>query len=161
MIGLPTPVKSLENMSKHLTRAESEARAGREEITLPARRVKAPGLVKRDPAALKIWKRVVRDMEGLEILDALDADTLGIYCAKLARRDALQEIYLEAQAAYRETGEREPLKRMASLSGSLQGSERELLAYASKLGLTPESRVRLARKLAEPETDEPDGDLFA
>ena len=36
-----------------------------------------------------------------------------------------------------------------------------ILAYAGKLGLTPESRNRLAKRLAEQEEEDPDADLFA
>ena len=50
---------------------------------------------------------------------------------------------------------------MIGLSDSLQSIEREILSYASKLGLTPESRARLAKRIAEQDEDDPDGDLFA
>lgn len=159
---MPTPVKTLDNMNKHLTRAEREAREGLEGTVLPARKLKKPKLITQDKAAGRHWARILKDMNGLEILDVLDTDALAIYCAKLARRDDLQAKYLQVRAKYEEDGASATLKTMIDLSGELQSVERDLLAYASKLGLTPESRVRLARRMAEQETgDDPDRDLFA
>ena len=158
---MPTPVKSLDNMSKHLTKAEIEARSGQEAAASPARRPKKPKLIIRDKAAGKHWSRILRDMDGLEIIDILDTDALAIYCAKLARRDELQALYLDRRRQYAEEPSNAMLKTMVSLSGELQAIERDLLAYASKLGLTPESRVRLAKRMAEQNEYDPDADLFA
>ena len=57
-----------------------------------------------------------------------------------------------------------PVKTLDNMSKHLtkaEISEREILSYASKLGLTPESRARLAKRIAEHDEDDPDGDLFA
>ena len=157
---MPTPVKSLDNMTKHLTRAEIEARSGQEAV-LPSRTPKKPKLIIQDKAAGKHWSRILKAMEGLEIIDILDTDTLAIYCAKLARRDTLQAAYLKWRSLYDDDPENATLKIMIGLSSELQSIERDLLTYASKLGLTPESRVRLAKRLAEQEEYDPDADLFA
>ena len=100
-------------------------------------------------------------MEGLDIIAILDTDALAIYCAKLARRDDLQVQYLDWRERYRQDPENAKLKIMVGISDSLQSVEREILSYASKLGLTPESRARLAKRIAEQDEDDPDGDLFA
>ena len=100
-------------------------------------------------------------MQGLDILDVLDTDALAIYCAKLARRDDLQAQYLAWRDRYDEDPVNATLKVMIGLSDSLQSVERDVLSYANKLGLTPESRARLAKRLAEQDEDDPDGDLFA
>ena len=50
---------------------------------------------------------------------------------------------------------------MIKLDSEIKGSEDAILTYASKLGLTPESRNRLAKRLAEQEDEDPDADLFA
>ena len=158
---MPTPVKTLDNMSKHLTREEREAREGQEDTTLPTRKLKRPKLITQDKAAGKHWTRILKDMDGLEILDVLDTDALAIYCAKLARRDDLQAKYLQVREQYNDSPENATLRNMINLSAELQSVERDLLAYAGKLGLTPESRARLARRLAEQEAGDPDDDLFA
>ena len=158
---MPTPVKTLDNMSKHLTKAEIAEREAAEAQQLPARKLKKPKLILQDKAALKHWNRIIRDMQGLDILDVLDTDALAIYCAKLARRDDLQTQYLSWRDGYYEDPNNATLKVMISLSDSLQSIEREILSYASKLGLTPESRARLAKRIAEQDEADPDGDLFA
>ena len=157
---MPTPVKTLDNMSKHLTKAEISEREIAEAM-LPSRKLKKPKLIIQDKAAQKHWNRIVHDMEGLDIIDILDTDALAIYCAKVARRDDLQTKYLDWRERYRQDPENANLKVMISLSDSLQSIEREILSYASKLGLTPESRARLAKRIAEQDENDPDGDLFA
>lgn len=158
---VPTPIRTLDNMSKHLTKAEIAEREAAEAQQMPARKLKKPKLITQDKAALKHWNRIVRDMQGLDILDVLDTDALAIYCAKLARRDDLQAQYLAWRDRYDEDPVNATLKVMIGLSDSLQSVEREVLSYANKLGLTPESRARLAKRLAEQDEDDPDGDLFA
>ena len=156
---MPTPVKNLDNMSKHLTRDEIEARALYQAAALPSRRPKKPKLITQDKAASRHWARILKDMQDLEIIDVLDTDALAIYCAKLSRRDRLQEEYLQLVAA--ENLDLNVIRSSVKLSEALQAAEREILAYASKLGLTPESRVRLAKRLADQEDADPDADLFA
>ncbi len=158
---MPTPVKSLDNMSKHLTKAEIDARSALESAAMPSRTPKKPKLIIQDKAAGKHWSRILHAMAGLEIIDILDTDMLAIYCAKLARRDDLQARYLQHRELFAGNPEVATLKVMIGLSGELQSIERDLLAYASKLGLTPESRVRLAKRMAEQEEYDPDADLFA
>ena len=158
---MPTPVKSLDNMSKHLTKAEIEARGAQESAAMPSRTPKKPKLILRDKAAGKHWSRILRDMAGLEIIDVLDTDMLAIYCAKLSRRDDLQTKYLQVRELYAAEPDNANLKILISLSDEMQSIERDLLAYASKLGLTPESRARLAKRMAEQEEFDPDADLFA
>lgn len=157
---MPTPVKTLDNMSKHLTKAEISERETAEAM-LPSRAPKRPKLIIQDKAAKKHWNRILKDMEGLDIIDVLDTDALAIYCAKLARRDDLQARYLAWRDRYDADPDNATLKVMIGLSDSLQSIEREILSYASKLGLTPESRARLAKRIAEQDEDDPDGDLFA
>lgn len=135
---MPANVKTGENMAKHRTKAEIEARETAEAAYLPQRtaRIKMPATVKEDKAAAAYWRSILKRMEGTAILDDLDAEILGIYCLGLARRDRLQEI--------------KPLLTL----------EKQLLSYADKLGLTPEGRVRLARKKAAQDSDGIKDDLF-
>jgi len=158
---LPTPVKNLDNMSKHLTKEELEARAFAQAAALPCRKLKKPKLITQDKAASRHWARILKDMQDLEIIDVLDTDALAIYCAKLSRRDRLQQEYLALLARRDDELDLNDVRAAIKLSEALQASEREILAYASKLGLTPESRVRLAKRLADQEDADPDADLFA
>ena len=148
---MPTPVKSLDNMSKHLTKAEIEARSDQESASLPSRKPKAPKGFQAGTPQRKIWNRVLEDMAGYDILDRLDTDALEIYCLQLVRLQNMRGL-LDDAVGYKDTVE---------LSREIRGLEATILSYASKLGLTPESRVRFAKQRAEQEEYDPDADLFA
>ena len=158
---MPTPVKNLDNMSKHLTKDELEARAAAQALGLPCRKPKKPKLITQDKSASRHWARILKDMQDLDILDVLDTDALAIYCAKLSRRDRLQEEYLGLLARREDELDFNDVRTAIKLSEALQSAEREILSYATRLGLTPESRVRLAKHLADQEDADPDEDLFA
>ena len=131
---MATPVKALGAQAKHLTKEEIEAREEAEAAYLPQRpaKLKMPAAVKDDKAAAVYWRSILKRMEGTGILDDLDAEILGIYCLCLSRRDQLDPV--------------ENIKALLTL-------EKQILAYADKLGLTPESRIRLARKHAAKAAD--------
>lgn len=131
---MAAPVKALEVQAKHLTKEEIEAREAAETAYLPQRpaRLKMPAVVKDDKAAAVYWRSILKRMAGTGILDDLDAEILGIHCLALSRRDRLDPV-----------GD---LKALLAL-------EKQLLSYADKLGLTPESRIRLARKHAAKAAD--------
>ncbi|MDE7260978.1 MAG: P27 family phage terminase small subunit [Oscillospiraceae bacterium] len=95
---MPTAAKSSENMTKHLTRADLEARQMAEAETLPRRqkpRLKKPGFISGSRQANAYWNQILKRMEGLALLDDLDSEMLAGYCSMLARRD--QTILLIAQ----------------------------------------------------------------
>lgn len=167
---MPKPAKPLENQSKHLTKAEQMARGQAEADVMPVRpqlELKPPNYVKTDAKAKRYWLEIIKRMEGVSILDALDGEVLAVYCTMLSRRDATHQLFTrllkeskakdidpEAQAAI--------LGKLDGLMTKLQGQERSILQYADKLGLTPTGRVHLARKRAAQATGEvgDDDDLF-
>ena len=152
---MPTPVKAMDNMTKHLTAAEAEAREKAEQRSRPSRKPRAPRDFQPKTAERRIWDRVLQDMEGVDILDRLDTDMLETYCRQLVRAQELRENLagqLRAEILAKST---------VDLLKELRGLETTLLQYATRLGLTPESRARLARRAAEQEEADPDDDLFA
>ena len=55
----------------------------------------------------------------------------------------------------------EMMGQIDSLMSRLNATEKQLLSYADKLGLTPESRIRMARKqAAQTGAADPNADLF-
>ena len=158
---MPTPAKSLDNMTKHLTKNEIAARTSAEADVLPHRKIKKPSRISKDSGAKRYWASILKDMEGVSILDTLDANTLAIYCEKCARRDEMQAYYQKLREQYAEDPDNATIRLMIKLDSEIKGSEDAILTYASKLGLTPESRNRLAKRLAEQEDEDPDADLFA
>lgn len=96
---MPAAVKASENMSKHLTKAEREVREQAEAAVLPDRgraaKLKKPAIVSSSKRANAYWNQILKQMEGLALLDDLDATVLAGYCSMLARRD--QTILLTGQ----------------------------------------------------------------
>lgn len=167
---MPKQAKALENMTKHLTKAEQSIRADAEASTIPERanvKLKPPAYVRTDKVAAKYWRGILKRMEGISLLDDLDTEILAVYCSMLSRRDATQAMFsslLKESEAEELDGEARVaiLGKMDSLMVKLQGQERSILQYADKLGLTPSGRVHLARKRAAKAAGEvgEDDDLF-
>lgn len=88
---MPTAAKPADNMTKHLTRTEREAREQAEDGVLPDRgrkpELKKPAIVRSNKRANAYWNQILKQMEGLVLLDDLDATVLAGYCSMLARRD--------------------------------------------------------------------------
>ncbi len=167
---MPANVKLLEKQTKHLTKSERLAREQAENEVMPVRpklELQPPNYVKTDAKAKRYWLEIVKRMDGVSILDALDGEILAVYCTMLSRRDATHQLFTrllkeskakdtdpEVQAAI--------LGKLDSLMTKLQGQERSILQFADKLGLTPSGRVHLARKRAVQATGDvgDDEDLF-
>ena len=88
---MPTPVKTVANLQKNLTAAERDAREAAEHEILPDRqqgvKLVMPKLMVGNTVAKRYWKQILARMEGLDILDDLDSEALGVYCSMLAREE--------------------------------------------------------------------------
>lgn len=88
---MPTAAKPAENMTKHLTQTEREAREQAEAGVLPDRgrepKLKKPAIVSSNKRANTYWNQTLKQMDGLVLLDDLDSTVLAGYCSMLARRD--------------------------------------------------------------------------
>lgn len=159
---MPKPAKPLENQSKHLTKAEQQAREQAEAAVMPVRPklgLKPPNYVKTDAKAKRYWMEIIKRMDGVSILDTLDGEALAIYCTMLSRRDATHQLFTQLLKESKAKdidpeAQAEILGKMGGLMTKLQGQERSILQYADKLGLTPSGRVHLARKRAAQITGE-------
>lgn len=168
---MATKAKNLSEISKHLTRAEIAARSSAEASTLPTRPYTAtdrPASISKDRLACHYWDQAISRMSGadIEILDDLDADTLACYCSILSRRDRLNYLCSELinssmnNKKYTATERLEMTNRLDSLTSKLSSLERNILAYADKLGMTPGGRTGLAKRKAQAEVAEENNDLF-
>ena len=154
---MPTPTKSSDAMSKHLTKDEMEARQAAESSVNPDRGTvtlkKPPWLIGKGKA---YWDSILARMADTAILDDLDTEMLAIYCAQLQERDALQNDLKKARKA-----EELDMDLILALTKQLNAKDSKIREFASELGCTPSGRVRLAQKraakLAEADVD---GDLF-
>ena len=87
---MPRAVKNSANMTKHMTKAEREARQQAEDDVLPRlaqRKLKKPAFISGNKRANAYWNQIMKRMEGLALLDELDSEMLAGYCSMLARRD--------------------------------------------------------------------------
>ena len=141
---------------KHWTREEvSKRQVAAQKIQRQApKKLRMPSWL--DPAAASVWKKTMRDLSGLDILDKVDEDMLSTYCDAVAR-------YRESSAKIREEGyvtiNAKGVETISPYVSASQSYARIMMQYADKLGLNPNSRARLAKKIAEEEVD-PNGDLF-
>lgn len=150
---MPSNVVRLENMSKHLTKEERKRREQAESVQCRRLvRLLEPKAVKQNQEAHEYWKKTVALIKGLDLLDNADADMLGRYCTMSARMDMLERM-MESSIDTVRTVDEKILTRIES-------TERNLLNYAEKLGLTPTSRARLAVKKAQKKKEDPDADLY-
>ena len=154
---MPTPTKSSDAMSKHLTKDEMEARQAAESSVNPDRGTvtlkKPPWLIGKGKS---YWDSILDRMADTAILDDLDTEMLAIYCAQLQERDALQNDLKKARKA-----EELDMDLILALTKQLNAKDSKIREFASELGCTPSGRVRLAQKRAAKvaEADQ-DGDLF-
>ena len=138
---------------KHLTKEEIEIREKaegmfrREEVG----GILMPDYLTRDEEGMRIWEQVLSDAEAFELFDKLDAETLGTYCSTVSRIVTLRRKYIEYLEGDGDVSD------LLTISKELRYLEVQQLSYASKMGLTPESRLRLARKMAADEASEDDG----
>jgi P27 family predicted phage terminase small subunit len=131
---------------KHWTVAEVQARQQAEEsLTRKTKvRLKAPEWLSKE--ALQVWKRILKQTKGLQLLDNLDENMLAIYCDTMVKYQQLSGPRLD------ENGKPEVLS--AEGIKALQAYARLLAGYADKLGLTPAGRARLAKREADKKLDE-------
>lgn len=167
MCGMSSAVKTLENQTKHLTKAEAAARAEAEASVLPDRGREADlskpvkGVA---GSAATYWRAIVKRLEGVALLDDLDREALGIYCQMLARRDRLNRLCERLLTASvrddKDSLTTEATDKLDSLTAKLATLERNIMTYADKLGFTPQSRVRLAQQRAAAAADDSDAGFF-
>lgn len=140
---------------RHWTKDEVERRKAAAQKLKRKEPVKLKMPVWLDDEARQVWRKTLKDMAGFEILDNVDVNTLAVYCDAVAR-------YKEATLKIREHGyvttNDNGTENVSPYVKTAQSYARLILQYADKLGLSPHSRARLAKKIAE-EVD-PNADLF-
>ena len=145
--------KVLDNMTGHLTVGEREARGERERM-MSRREVRLimPEYLDGDGAA--VWEKLVSDAAELKLFDDLDTETLGSYCSVTSRILTLRRKYSSCLRGHRKNSELLDISKELRLLESLQ------LSYATRLGLTPESRARLAASMPSSADEDSADDLY-
>ena len=147
---MPTAAKAADNMTKHLTRTEREAREQAEEGVLPDRgrkpELKKPAIVRSNKRANAYWNQILKQMEGLVLLDDLDATVLAGYCSMLARRDQTTLLIAQLMDKLGVKGAVEDGAKRRKKDGALSDSEWEESAKGAPV-LSPDELVEAAAKL--------------
>lgn len=147
---MPTAAKPTENMTKHLTKSEREAREQAEGAVLPDRgrepKLKKPAIVSSNKRASAYWNQTLKQMEGLVLLDDLDSTVLAGYCSMLARRD--QTVLLVGQLMDRlgVRGAVEDGAKRRKKDAAMSDQEWEDSAKAGT-AMTPDELIEAAGKL--------------
>lgn len=142
---------------KHWTKKQVESRAdAAAKITRKKKAtLKMPTWL--DDEAKAVWKKTIKNMKGFEILDKVDEDALATYCDAVARHKDLSEMVgTKGYTIHNAAGS---LVEAPWVKSQLSYA-RLIMQYADKLGLNANSRARLAKKIADEETD-PNADLFS
>lgn len=141
---------------KHWTKEQVEKRAAAAQKLQRKKPAKPRVPMWLDDEARQVWKKTMKDMAGFEILDKVDEESLAIYCDAVARyREAAMKIREEGYTTTNAQGG----ESVSPYVRASQSYARIMMQYADKLGLTPNSRARLAKKIADENTD-PNADLF-
>lgn len=147
---MPTAAKATENMTKHLTQAEREARGQAEAEVLPDRgrepKLKKPAIVSLDKRANAYWNQIIKQMEGLVLLDDLDATVLAGYCSMLARRDRTTLLVGQLMARLGVQGAVEDGAKRKKSDTALSDREWETSARDGP-AMTPDEIIEAAAKL--------------
>ena len=139
---MPTPLKTSENIRKHLTNAE---RAARQQAEGELQRVKRPQLrcpKWLDQDARGIFMETKKRLKGLQLLDNADVELLGIYCDAVAKYRAASKMLAMRDDEGLPLADKDDIESCRSWA-------RLIASYAEKMGLTPTARARLAKRKAE------------
>jgi phage terminase small subunit len=133
---MPTKSKTIEVMKegggKHWTAKQLEAR---EKAAAQLKRKKPKGIYAPESLSKEakvIWNRVLKSVEGLELLDNIDTELLESYCDVVAKKRTLAKKNMDV----------DDIK-------AYQAYVRLQKALADSLGLSPASRARLVKKKAD------------
>ncbi len=147
---MPTAAKPSENMTKHLTQAEREARERAEAGVLPDRgrepKLKKPAIVSSNRRANAYWNQILKQMDGLVLLDDLDSTVLAGYCSMLARRDETTLLVNQLMARLGVQGAVEVGAKRRKSDASMSDQEWEASAKGSP-AMTPDELVEAVSKL--------------
>ena len=138
---------------KHWTADEVEKREkAAKKVTRPKpKKPKVPDWLSAEERI--VWRSTLKNMEEFDILDKVDGEALAIYCNAVIKVRDLSRLIDEN--GYTVIGSRGG-ETVSPYVTAQQSYSKILLQYADKLGITADSRARLAAKIAN-ENDE-DGD---
>lgn len=136
-------IKTLENISKHLTRSERAARAAAEESVSRGTRIRISCPKDLSPEARLVFEDTKRKLRPLQVLDPADTNALATYS------DLVSKYWMMSRRV-----DDEEMSDLDFVKVS-QAWLPKIRSYEDSLGLTPLSRARLAKKKADQEPIDP------
>ncbi len=134
---MPTPVKANEVIQngggKHWTK---EQLAAREQAANLIKRKKPKSInapASMSKGAKTVWDRVLKSVDGIDLLDNMDTELLEVYCEAVAKARNLSKLLILD----------------ADQTKAYQAYMRIIKSLANELGLSPASRARLVKKKAD------------
>lgn len=155
MMPAKQPINVLQFTGKsHLTKAEIEKRKAEEAAVKPkSDNIKCPSWLK-DKVAKKEFKRIVNELQQIDLITNLDVDLLALYCQAYAQfQKATEEMQDQSLSITKyDKFERPYQVENPLIKIQLKYSE-EMRKIASQMGLSISSRLRLI--LPKPKDDKP------
>lgn len=150
------PRKIKELQTKHLTQKEQIQKEFEEEFAKTARdQLEKPPTWLRDSVAKKEWKRLVEQLKKFDVIGNLDFNNLGAYCnAYSSYVEATKNLKKDSMLiGYTNKAKVTNLIEHPYLRIQLKYSE-EMRKYSALLGLSVDSRLKLASILNRKEDNE-------
>jgi P27 family predicted phage terminase small subunit len=142
--AIPIELQLINGNKNRLTKSEIEARRSAEQRLKPkADRIRPPAWL--SPVAKREFKRIVKEMDGLEVLTNVDVNVLALYCdAYAAYVDCTRIIEDEGLMVEYTNKAAETNKVPHPLLTKKKQLAEQMKALATEMGLTPASRAKLA-----------------
>jgi P27 family predicted phage terminase small subunit len=143
---------------KHWTQKEIKARE-KANLKMTREKKKLPVMpIWLGPEAKAIWKKTMSSLKGFDILDVIDSDILALYCNTMADYIKCVEMLNENKNGLT------TINKMGTeeMSPYVKAQHRYMgliAQYADKLGISPDARARLAKKIADEELKPKDDDF--
>lgn len=128
----PSALRLLEGDTSHRPQNKREPKPA-----LLKKALAAPDWLTREGRS--VWKRVVPELQRLNLLSKLDLDALGAYCASVGRARKAEAILKRGGLTVKVNGQ---VQRRIEI-GIARDSWKDARAFAGELGLTPAARTRL------------------
>ncbi|WP_077616920.1 phage terminase small subunit P27 family [Caenibacillus caldisaponilyticus] len=148
--AIPIELQLINGNKNRLTKSEIEQRREAEKKIKPkSNKVKPPAWL--NDVAKKEFKRIVKEMQELEILTNVDVDALALYCDAYASYIECTRIIDEEGMMVEYTNKAAETNKVPHplLTKKKQLAE-QMKALATEMGLTPASRAKLAMPKEQP-----------
>ncbi len=138
---------------KHLTKQEIADRKRQENALKTNAEFKADSKVKKNPVAMKMFKKLKKLYSAIEYVDGLDENIINRYCLMCAEVDSMEQLLERMNSDIDKCESSAQMvtmyKSISGLEGTLNRSRDMLLKMEDRLFLNPTARVKNVPKKQE------------